>query len=83
MTGTIILLTGTAFIGLAVIEMIVALFVFEEGMKRKIAMSVFFLTLGVGIGLIFASDKRYLGTSISLAIALVLIFNQYLSLIHI
>lgn len=77
MTGTIILLTGTAFIGLAVIEVIVALFVFEEGMKRKIAMSVFFLTLGVGIGLIFASDKRYLGTSISLAIALVLIFNQY------
>ena len=77
MTGTIILLTGTAFIGLAVIEMIVALFVLEEGMKRKIAMSVFFLTLGVGIGLIFASDKRYLGTSISLAIALVLIFNQY------
>lgn len=57
--------------------MIVALFVLEEGMKRKIAMSVFFLTLGVGIGLIFASDKRYLGTSISLAIALVLIFNQY------
>ena len=53
MTGTIILLTGTAFIGLAVIEMIVALFVLEEGMKRKIAMSVFFLTLGVGIGLIF------------------------------
>ena len=77
MTGTIILLTGTAFIGLAVIEMIVALFIFEEGMKRKIAMSVFFLTLGVGIGLIFASDKRYLGASISLAIALVLIFNQY------
>lgn len=38
MTGTIILLTCTAFIGLAVIEMIVALFVFEEGMKRKIAM---------------------------------------------
>lgn len=77
MTGTIILLTGTAFIGLAVIEMIVALFVFEEGMKRKIAMSVFFLTLGVGIGLIFASDKRYLGASISLAIALALIFDQY------
>ena len=49
MTGTIILLTGTAFIGLAVIEMIVALFVFEVGMKRKVTMSVFFLTLGVGI----------------------------------
>lgn len=56
--------------------MIVALFVLEEGMKRKIAMSVFFLTLGVGIGLIFASDKRYLGTSISLAIALVLILTS-------
>ena len=77
MTGTIILLTGTAFIGLAVIEMIVALFVFEVGMKRKVTMSVFFLTLGVGIGLIFASDKRYLGASISLAIALALIFDQY------
>lgn len=30
MTGTIILLTGTAFIGLAVIEMIVALFVLKR-----------------------------------------------------